>query len=143
MSIDPSVDLNVIPRTDAGARKIVNLLTGRGSIGVKTMMVEVDDPALDDLAIYSVLLSRDPIHQPGNPPDVRWHLSVAGQYDVPPWSHLVAIGHRLRPGVPMVVGVPPRSWWMSVHPHCLHLWESKDHTLLEQWQAEANGAVPS
>lgn len=91
---------------------------------------------------YSVILSRDDIG--GNRvPDERWHLSVAGADDVPQWAHLVAIGHKLRPGVCFVVGVPPESWWMNIHPGCLHLWEVKDLHLTDQWRFEAQGHKPT
>lgn len=92
---------------------------------------------------YSVLVSRDPIEQRGALPDPRWHISVAGQSDVPRWRDLVVIGHEVRPGVVFVVGVPPQSWWMSIHPHCLHLWEVKDANLCEQWLSERMGVDPS
>jgi hypothetical protein len=94
-----------------------------------------------DTRRYSVLRSRDNIGV--NIPDWRWHISVAGQDDVPRWRDLVAIAHELRPGVAFVVGVPPRSHWMSVHPHCLHLWETHDENLTAQWMAERQGSTPS
>ncbi len=62
---------------------------------------------------------------------------------MPPWKVLVAIGHELRPGVPFCVGVPPKSWWMNIHPHVLHLYEIKDTNLLAQWRAEGQGHTPT
>lgn len=91
---------------------------------------------------YRVISAREPIN-PAAEPEPRWHLSVVGQNDVPVWAHLVAIAHDLRPGVCFVVGVPPRIWWMNIHPHCLHLWETRDHELMEQWRAEASGHRPT
>ena len=88
---------------------------------------------------FHVLTSRDEIEDG----DVRWHLSISGERNVPPWDVMVAIAHEARPGVCFVIGVPPRSWWMNVHPHVLHLWELKDGPLLDQWKAEAQGHVPS
>lgn len=112
-----------------------------GSTDVRSFMAFVDGSR------YSVLVSRDPIASlPSDPSEVcdyRWHVSVAGESNVPRWSHLVAIGHEVRPGVCFCVGVPPRSHWMSVHPHCLHLWELRDENLTDQWMAERTGAVPS
>lgn len=90
---------------------------------------------------YSVLVSRDNIG--GEEPDWRWHVSVAGQSDVPKWRDLVALTHKLRPGVVFVVGVPPRSWWINVHPHTLHLYETCDANLEAQWRAERSAMVPS
>jgi hypothetical protein len=39
--------------------------------------------------------------------------------------------------------VPPRSWWINVHPHVLHLYEIKDMALTAQWRAEARGDRPT
>lgn len=102
----------------------------------------VYDVAIDVRHRYHALVSRDNIGTAAEP-DWRWHVSVSGEHDVPRWKHLVAVGHHLRPGVVFVVGVPPRSMWMTVHPHCLHLYETKDGPLIEQWRFEANGREPS
>jgi hypothetical protein len=69
----------------------------------------------------------------------RWHISLRyGSPDrdgrVPTWDELVNAAHALRPGVPFVVGIPPRSWWMSVHPDVLHCWETRDAAMIEQWR---------
>lgn len=88
---------------------------------------------------FHVLTSRDEIV----PGDVRWHLSISGERKVPPWDVMVAIAHAARPGVCFVIGVPPRSWWINVHPNVLHLWELKDQALLNQWRGEAQGHEPS
>jgi hypothetical protein len=95
---------------------------------------------------YRVLQSRDPLGKlPDGTPDLRWHLSVSwlGGGSVPPWDALVAIAHAVRPGVPFIVAVPPRSMWMNVHPGVLHLVETKDANLIEQWRFEAQGHEPS
>lgn len=73
----------------------------------------------------------------------RWHISVSAEGDVPRWADLVAVAHRLRPGVAFVVGVPPRSWWVNLHPNVLHLWEVDDAALLAQWRSEARGDTPT
>jgi hypothetical protein len=88
-------------------------------------------------------MSRDPINEARDVPDPRWHLSIAGEHAVPDWETLVSIAHQLRPGVCFVVGVPPRSWWINVHPHCLHLWETRDPNLEAQWRSERRGHTPS
>lgn len=91
---------------------------------------------------YSVIRSRDNIAAKGAP-DWRWHISVAGQSDVPKWRDLVALAHEIRPGIFFVVGVPPKSLWMNVHPHCLHLLEFKDENLMAQWRFEGGIGAPS
>jgi hypothetical protein len=80
-----------------------------------------------------------------NPPDWRWHISVRNARDgrVPTWDELAFTGHSIRPGVAFALGVPPRSWWINVHEHVLHLWQLKDDALLEQWRSEAQGHTPT
>jgi hypothetical protein len=39
--------------------------------------------------------------------------------------------------------VPPRSWWMNVHPDVLHLHETTDEALIEQYRANAMQATPT
>ena len=85
------------------------------------------------------ILSRDEIA----PGDERWHLSVTARGRVPTWDELAGAAHDLRPGVPFVAGVPPRSWWINIHEHCLHLWEMHDDALTDQWRSEALGHVPT
>lgn len=80
--------------------------------------------------------------------DLRWHISVRygdPKIDgrIPTWEEMVDAAHSLRPGVVFVIGVPPRSWWMSVHPHVLHLQEVRDPMLVEQFKVNAGSAVPS
>lgn len=81
-------------------------------------------------------------------PDLRWHISlrygdrgVDGR--VPSWEELVASAHELRPGVCFVVGVPPKSWWMNVHPDVLHLHETRDEALIAEYRRNAAGQVPT
>jgi hypothetical protein len=75
--------------------------------------------------------------------DYRWHISVSGPGRVPSWEELAAAAHALRPGVPMAVGIPPRSWWVNVHPHTLHLWELRDEHLIAEWRRNARGDRPT
>jgi hypothetical protein len=75
--------------------------------------------------------------------DERWHLSVSAEERVPTWDEMAAACHALRPGVPFVLGVPPRSWWLNIHPYVLHAWETKDRAMLAQWRANAKGHTPS
>lgn len=138
-----SVTTEAVELRPRDAGRILGILSDAGSLNPKALWAEIPGPA-ETRFIYSVLSSRDPIHdRRSGPPDYRWHISVAGETDVPEWAHMVAIAHRLRPGICFVVGVPPRSWWINVHPHCLHLWETRDANLEAQWRGEARGDTPS
>lgn len=75
--------------------------------------------------------------------DLRWHVSLSHQDRVPNWEELSRAGHELRPGVVFCVGVPPRSWWININPHVLHLWELRDAALVTQWRFEGRGDEPS
>jgi hypothetical protein len=98
-----------------------------------------DEPLSENL---HAMVGRENIGTEGEP-DWRWHVSVPGRQDVPRWADLVAVAHRLRPGVPFVVGVPPRSWWLNIHPRVLHLWETTDRHLVDQWRRESRGDTPT
>jgi hypothetical protein len=97
--------------------------------------------AFEHRAGLGAIVGREPLVPPDG--DLRWHVSVRGKGRVPSWEQLVDAAHELRPGVAFAVGVPPRSWWMNVHPHVLHLWEVTDQNLLRQWQAERRGDIPT
>lgn len=91
---------------------------------------------------FSVFLTRDDLG--ASIPDWRWHLSIAGlDMKVPPWDTLVAVAHDIRPGVAFVVGVPPKSWWINVHPGTLHLHEVKDLNLIANWRAQRRADTPT
>lgn len=90
-------------------------------------------------AVLHVLVSREE-WQPG---DERWHVSISAQDRVPTWNEIAHTLHALRPGVPFVLGVPPRSWWLNVHPYVLHAWETKDWSLIGQWRANRGSGAPS
>jgi hypothetical protein len=94
----------------------------------------------------TAIVGREPLDTAGR--DLRWHVSV--RYGdrgvngrVPTWGELVQAAHELRPGVVFVVGVPPRSWWVNVHPDVLHLYETRDEALVAQWRAEQRGHEPT
>jgi hypothetical protein len=74
---------------------------------------------------------------------LRWHISVRGPDRLPTWEEMVEIAHELRPGVPFVISVPPRSLWLNLHPHVHHLWETGDEALMEEWRANATGQAPT
>jgi len=84
-------------------------------------------------------LSRDELA----PGDLRWHISVRHLTRVPEWDEVALAGHELRPGVVFCIGVPPRSWWLNLHQHVLHLYELKDEQLIRQWQFERLGMEPT
>jgi hypothetical protein len=80
--------------------------------------------------------------------DMRWHISVrfgdpGVDGRIPTWEECVSTAHELRPGVCFVIGIPPRSWWMNVHPHVLHLHETRDRPLIEEFRNNALASVPS
>jgi hypothetical protein len=92
----------------------------------------------------TAMVGREPVADG----DWRWHISVrygdpGRNGRVPTWDELVTAAHELRPGVVFVVGIPPRSWWMNVHPHVLHLHETTDSHLVAQWRNEARGDQPT
>jgi hypothetical protein len=71
--------------------------------------------------------------------DWRWHISVRSgdpgiDGRIPSWDELVDTAHALRPGVPFVIGIPPRSYWMNHHPHVLHIVETKDEAMINNWR---------
>jgi hypothetical protein len=96
-----------------------------------------------DALTYSVLIGREPVHLPNNPPDLRWHISVAGKNYLPTWAHLTQIVHRLRPGVTFCVGIPPKSHWINLHKFTLHAWEIHDDNLTGSWRDQRRGDTPT
>jgi hypothetical protein len=89
------------------------------------------------------ILTRDNIGEP-SAHDWRWHLSVRQTADggrVADWNEIANTAHDLRPSVGFVLSVPPRSLWMSVHDHVLHLEEVKDANLEAQWVANRGDGV--
>lgn len=97
---------------------------------------------------YGYVRDREVIHalisrEEWTPGDERWHISMSGPGRVPTWNEVAETIHALRPGVPFVMGVPPRSQWMNVHKDVLHAWESKDEGMIAQWRAEGRGDRPS
>jgi len=89
----------------------------------------------------AAIVGREPVDGKGD--DLRWHISLQHRLRIPNWEELVSAGHELRPGVVFVIGVPPRSWWINVHPRVLHLWELRDEALAAQWRFERQGHRPT
>jgi hypothetical protein len=86
------------------------------------------------------IVGREPTGPDGQQ---RWHISVSAKGRIPEWGEMVFAAHSLRPGVPFVMGVPPRSWWMSIHPHVLHMWQTYDANLILEWRDNRRGDTPS
>jgi len=96
----------------------------------------------------TALVGYEPMGHDYDNPDMRWHISVrfgdpGMDGRIPTWGELVQTAHELRPGVCFVIGIPPKSWWMNVHPHVLHLHETRDQALVEEYRRNALGSVPS
>lgn len=91
----------------------------------------------------SVIVGHEDISPVRGDPHWRWHVSVAGKDRIPSWEEFSAIVHNMRPGVVFAMALPPRSWWINIHEHCLHAWEIFDPPLEDQWRAERRGDKPS
>lgn len=104
------------------------------------VMAKVDRFGVD---VLHAVLTRDPLYDTHGMLDPRWHLSVSAQRSVPKWNDLAAACHELRPGVPFVIGVPPRNQWINVNDRVLHCLEIRDQTLLDQWRFEGRGDRPT
>jgi hypothetical protein len=89
-----------------------------------------------DTRAYSVIVTRDRISHDDEIPEIRWHVSVAGEDGVPRWADFVAIVQEVRPGVMFCVPMPPRQFWLNVNPNVLHVWETKDELMTRQWREE-------
>lgn len=103
------------------------------------------DVDLDNGGEFSVLLGSENIAPLDGVPDYRWHLSIGGSSveRVPAWNEFVAIAHRVRPGVPFAIPLPPRSWWLNENEYVLHAWETHDANLVEHWRANPRPSEPT
>ena len=99
----------------------------------------VPAPAAYECGELMALVGREPLGED----DRRWHISISRPDRVPSWDEMVSAVHELRPGVVFAIGIPPRSWWINVHEHTLHLWELHDDALVDQWRSERMNHVPS
>lgn len=90
--------------------------------------------------LLAAIVTRDRLR---GDPLPRWHISVSHRDRVPTWEEMAEAAHELRPGVPLAIGVPPRSWWVNVHDHVLHLVELRDEPLVASWRDERRGDRPS
>lgn len=92
----------------------------------------------------AVLVSRDVLETASGivTGDARWHLSISHPRRNPMWDEIGDARDALVPAdVVMCVPFPPRAWWLSIHPHCFHLWEIKDPTLVGQWRGDGQQAA--
>ncbi len=103
---------------------------------------DVERPVCFKRNSLAAMVGREPVARDGHD-DLRWHISVQHKGRVPTWEEMVRAAHDLRPGIVFVIGVPPRSMWMNVHPNVLHLWELRDENLVGQWRFEGRGDQPT
>jgi hypothetical protein len=74
----------------------------------------------------------------------RWHLSISHAWRLPTWDELNAARDALIPAdVWLCQPMPPKAFWLNLHPYCLHLWEVRDRTLLLQWAGEGSEEDPA
>jgi len=100
---------------------------------------EVAVPRVFEKAGLRALVGREPVVKG----DWRWHISLSGPGRIPTWEELVDAAHELRPGVMFAIPMPPRSYWVNVHPHVIHLWETQDEHLIAEWKRSARGDRPT
>lgn len=129
----PTVEIQIqqIPMGDDDLAHFTAMIEAGAMKEVKLYAALFGDERLTVLCAYENLALK---HAPE--PDWRWHLSIAGRDNVPSWRALTEIAHKVRPGVTLVLGVPPRQFWLNIHPHVLHLWSTKDENLEAQWVFE-------
>lgn len=67
----------------------------------------------------------------------RWHLSVSHRDRIPTWGELGDARDALLPAhIHFMVPHPPRRFWVNYNRRVLHLWECRDHHLLEVFEHE-------
>ena len=97
----------------------------------------VPPPTVYENGELEALVGREPVGPNQQAmEDLRWHISVRHRKLVPTWDEMVEATHGLRPGVVFCVPMPPRTWWINVHPNVLHVWEIRDTNLERQWRSE-------
>lgn len=71
----------------------------------------------------------------------RWHLSVSCADRLPTWDELGDARDALLPAdVWLCMPHPPRDYWMNIHPHCMHLYETRDSVLVRLWRENGEAA---
>jgi hypothetical protein len=57
----------------------------------------------------------------------RWHLSISSPSTNPSWEDITEARYRfLSAEAFMVMCLPPKEFYVNVHQHCFHLWETQD-----------------
>lgn len=71
---------------------------------------------------------------------LRWHLSISHPFRPPTWDEINAARDALIPAdVWLCQPMPPKAFWINIHPTCFHLWEIRDHALIAQWAFDGCG----
>jgi hypothetical protein len=69
--------------------------------------------------------------------DDRWHMAISMRNRVPTWDEMKYAARKVLPqDLYYVLCFPPDRDWMSVHPHCLHLIQTRDQWLIDQMKFE-------
>ena len=69
----------------------------------------------------AIICGREPVGPKG---ELRWHLSISHPSRYPHWDEIRDARYLLIPDeVTMVMFLPPRQEYVSVHPNCFHLHE--------------------
>ena len=67
----------------------------------------------------------------------RWHMSISHPFRLPTWDEIGEARDALLPAeLHFCIPHPPREFWMNLHPFCLHMWELRDDSLIEMFEAE-------
>lgn len=70
----------------------------------------------------------------------RWHLSVSHPFRLPTWDEINAARDACIPADAWLCQpMPPKEFWVNLHPHVLHLWQVKDRELIAQWAFDGCG----
>lgn len=85
-----------------------------------------------------VTLSREENHGE----DGRWmHAGVSCHDRLPKQDEMIAVREEWFDAAETVLQVfPPREWWVSNHPYCLHLWQRLDASVLPRGLYRTVGA---
>lgn len=106
-------------------------------LGGKTRAYRMSGP---DGALCRVFVGIEPVG-PLTDRHTRWHLSICGPKRLATWAELNAARDRFIPeDVFMAIPMPPKAYWLNVHPHVLHIWEHQDWPLIDQAKHEATEA---
>jgi hypothetical protein len=62
-----------------------------------------------------------------NPPDYRYHMSIAHRDRYPTWDEIAEARYRILPDwLRMALILPPKSEYVNLHPNCFQLMEVRD-----------------